>query len=111
MTQRTYLTRVAGFLGTLSVLAAASNPANAYPANFAEAFLQGCRNSANANAERLGLTPEQIEDYCNCSLKAIQERYTFAELREQLGSVDLFSITCDCAKESDINSLIPQCNQ
>lgn len=121
MTHSNPITRFAALvstvsLSTLSVLAIAPiNPAHAnastYPPNFASAFLNGCKNSARTNAERLGLEPGQIDEYCNCSLQEIQSRYTFTELQNQQSSVDLFSITCDCAKESGIGAVVAQCGQ
>ena len=122
MTQSTSRNRIVGLMGTLgfsalSVFAIAVAPANAqnnastYPPTFTTAFLQACKNGATANAERLELTDAQLDQYCNCSLTEIQNSYTFDELQEQLGSIDLFSITCNCAKASGIASIVAQCGQ
>ncbi len=122
MPHSTSRNRIAAFVGTLgfSALGAfaiavapanAQNNASTYPSSFTTAFLQACKNGASANAERLGLSDDQLDQYCNCSLTAIQDRYTFDELQEQLGSIDLFSITCNCAQASGIGSIVNQCGQ
>ncbi|MEM6502402.1 MAG: hypothetical protein AAF685_11255 [Cyanobacteria bacterium P01_C01_bin.89] len=102
-------------LGALGVLAIAAAPANAqgnastYPDSFVNLYLKDCETRTAADAEQLGIEVSKVNDFCKCSLKEMQYRYTFEEVRAQSGNIDILSIACDCARELDVGDLAVQC--
>jgi hypothetical protein len=52
-----------------------SAPANAYPQEVVDAYMDGCLSSA----QDVGLTAEQAQGYCGCTIQEIQNQYTYEE--------------------------------
>lgn len=48
---------------------------NAYPADEIQAYLDSCLSTASAN----GLEETVAQNYCNCTINAIQDRFTYSQ--------------------------------
>jgi hypothetical protein len=49
--------------------------ANVYPEDVVNAYMEGCL----ASAQDVGLTTEQAQSYCGCTIQEIQNQYTYDE--------------------------------
>jgi hypothetical protein len=76
----TVTTSVVASLFTLGAAGAIAQtqPANSYPTQDVDAFMNSCVSSA----VNVGITQSQAESYCSCAIQEIQNQYTYEQFQQ-----------------------------